>query len=84
MEEGKCKWFDPEKGFGFIIPNDGGKDIFVHHSAILGEGFKTLDQDEKVRYEIMEGKKGPQAANVVRLGGGIKEGKKRYDGKKDC
>lgn len=62
---GKVKWFDPQKGYGFIA-GEGGKDVFVHYSAISGDGFKTLDEGEEVEYEIVQGPHGPQAANVVR------------------
>ena len=63
---GKVKWFNPDKGFGFIARPDG-DDVFVHFSAIQGEGFKTLDEDQQVEFDIVEGPRGPQAANVVKL-----------------
>ena len=63
---GKVKWFNAEKGFGFIEV-EGGDDVFVHFSAIQGEGFKTLEEGQDVEFEIVEGDRGPQAANVVRL-----------------
>ncbi len=63
---GKVKWFNAEKGFGFIEREDG-DDVFVHFSAIQSEGFKTLEEGEAVEFEIVEGNRGPQAANVVRL-----------------
>ena len=61
------KWFNDVKGYGFIRPDAGGKDVFVHHSAIQMEGFRTLSQCERVEYEVEDGPKGPQAANVRRL-----------------
>ena len=63
MAKGKVKWFNDQKGYGFIAV-DGGKDVFVHHSAITGEGFKTLKEGESVEFDITEGPKGQQAANV--------------------
>lgn len=63
---GKVKWFNAEKGFGFIESNEGG-DVFVHFSAIQAEGFKTLEEGQEVEFDIVEGNRGPQAANVVRL-----------------
>ena len=65
---GIVKWFNEAKGFGFITPQDGSKDCFVHHSAIQGKGFKTLVEGERVEFDIVEGTKGPAAENVVRLG----------------
>jgi len=62
---GKVKWFNQEKGYGFIEREDGG-DVFVHYSAIQQEGFKTLTEGEEVEFEIVEGARGPQAANVVK------------------
>ncbi len=67
---GTVKWFNNDKGFGFIAPENGGKDLFVHHSAIQGSGFKSLDEGERVEFDIVEGQKGPAAENVTRLGGG--------------
>ena len=62
---GKVKWFNAEKGFGFIAVEDG-DDIFVHFSAIQGDGYKTLDEGQEVEFEVVEGNRGPQAANVVK------------------
>jgi CspA family cold shock protein len=65
---GTVKWFNDGKGYGFITPDDGGKDLFVHHSAIVGSGFKSLAEGAKVDYEPVEGEKGPQATNVTPVG----------------
>ena len=67
MPQGTAKWFNDEKGYGFISPDEGGEDLFVHHSGIAGEGFKTLDEGDKVSYEATRGKKGMQAENVSRV-----------------
>jgi CspA family cold shock protein len=64
--KGTVKWFNAEKGYGFIS-TEGGEDVFVHFSAIQGEGFKTLDEGQEVEFEITEGNRGPQAANVTKL-----------------
>jgi len=64
---GTVKWFDGEKGYGFIHPDDGGEDLFVHHTGIAGEGFKSLDEGDKVTYEATQGRKGMQAENVSRV-----------------
>ena len=66
MPEGTVKWFNDQKGFGFITQDDG-PDVFVHHSSIQGEGFKTLSENDRVRFETVEGPKGPKAENVVKL-----------------
>ena len=65
METGTVKWFNAEKGYGFIESEDG-KDVFVHFSAIQSEGFKSLDEGQAVEFDIVEGARGPQAANVVK------------------
>ncbi|GMR70974.1 cold shock-like protein CspB [Aerococcus viridans] len=65
MEQGKVKWFNAEKGFGFI-ERDGADDVFVHFTAIQGEGFKSLEEGQEVSFEIEDGNRGPQAANVVK------------------
>ena len=65
VSTGTVKWFNFKKGFGFIVPDDGGGDLFVHHSEINIEGFATLDEGQKVEFEVGEGKKGPCATNVV-------------------
>src|SRR5688500_5785833 len=81
MATGVVKWFSDEKGFGFITPDDGGKDAFVHFSGIAGDGFRTLTEGAKVEYELGESSKGPQATNVriIWLGEG-REGRVRRRG----
>lgn len=64
MARGTVKWFNDAKGYGFITPDDGGKDLFVHHSAIQGDGFKSLKEGQAVEYDSERGQKGPQAVNV--------------------
>lgn len=64
MSTGTVKWFNSEKGFGFIAPDDGGKDLFVHHSEIQVSGYASLDEGQKVSFEVGEGQKGPCAVNV--------------------
>ncbi|MCC3317240.1 MULTISPECIES: cold-shock protein [Nocardia] len=64
MSQGSVKWFNGEKGFGFIAQDEGGPDVFVHYSEISGSGFKTLDEGQRVEFEVGQGQKGPQAQNV--------------------
>jgi cold shock protein len=65
MANGTVKWFNDSKGYGFIAPAEGGKDLFVHHTNIVGNGFKTLAEGASVEFERVEGEKGPEARNVV-------------------
>ena len=65
MANGTVKWFNAEKGFGFIAPDDGSADVFVHYSAIQTNGFRTLEENQRVRFEIGQGNKGPQATDVT-------------------
>ena len=67
MARGTVKWFSDQKGYGFITPEDGSKDLFVHHSAIQGEGLKSLRDGQSVEFEVSQGPKGPQATNVTKL-----------------
>ncbi|WP_375489858.1 cold-shock protein [uncultured Jatrophihabitans sp.] len=64
MSQGTVQWFNNEKGFGFITPDEGGKDVFVHFSALTGDGYKSLSENERVEYDTTAGPKGPQADNV--------------------
>jgi CspA family cold shock protein len=65
VNQGSVKWFNEQKGYGFITPSNGGEDLFVHYSEIKNEGFKTLQEGQKVQFEVGQGKKGPQAQNVM-------------------
>jgi CspA family cold shock protein len=65
MSKGTVKWFNPDKGFGFITPEDGGDDLFVHHSEIQSNGYASLDEGQTVEFEVGQGQKGPCATNVV-------------------
>ncbi len=67
MNTGTVKWFNNSKGFGFITPDDGDKDCFVHHSAIQGDGFKSLNEGDKVEFNVVQGQKGPAAENVAKI-----------------
>ena len=67
VSEGTVKWFSRDKGYGFIKPDDGGEDIFVHRTGIAGEGFRILDEGDKVTYGVTEGRQGPQATNVSKV-----------------
>lgn len=68
MTQGTVKWFNAEKGFGFIEIDGGGEDVFVHYKSITGDGFRTLDEGERVEFDVTPGRKGDQAENVQRLG----------------
>ncbi|MDN5558148.1 MAG: cold shock domain-containing protein [Ruaniaceae bacterium] len=67
MTQGTVKWFNGDKGFGFIAPDGGGEDVFVHHSAINAQGFRNLQEAQRVEFDIEQGNKGPQAVNVTGL-----------------
>ncbi len=70
MMKGTVKWFSDQKGYGFITPEDGSKDVFVHHSAIQGDGFRSLRDGQSVEFEVTQGPKGPQATNVTKTEAG--------------
>jgi CspA family cold shock protein len=80
MPTGTVKWFDAAKGFGFISPDGGGKDVFVHFSAIQGSGYRALDEGARVDFNIGQGPKGPQAENVTRIDGGGTGGDRAQSG----
>jgi len=67
MAKGTVKWFNNSKGYGFITPEDGSQDVFVHHSSIQGEGYKSLDEGQTVEFEVQQGQKGPEAVNVAKM-----------------
>lgn len=67
MEKGTVKWFDNSKGYGFVSRENGGKDVFVHHTSIQGTGYKSLEEGQKVEFEVTQGQKGDQAVNVVKI-----------------
>ncbi|OGS47624.1 MAG: cold-shock protein [Elusimicrobia bacterium RIFOXYB2_FULL_62_6] len=67
MTKGKVKWFNDKKGYGFITPDEGGAELFVHHQDITGEGFKTLAEGQAVEFDVVQGEKGPKAVKVVKL-----------------
>lgn len=67
MPTGTVKWFNAEKGFGFIAPDEGGPDVFAHYSAIATSGYRSLEENQKVQYEVTQGPKGPQASNITPL-----------------
>ena len=67
MAKGTVKWFNNSKGYGFLTPEDGSQDVFVHHSSIQGEGYKSLDEGQTVEFEVQQGEKGPEAANVAKM-----------------
>ena len=67
MAKGKVKWFNDQKGYGFVTPEDGSKDLFVHYQEIQGDGFKTLDEGQEVEFDIVESEKGPKAVKVRKL-----------------
>ncbi|GMA31075.1 transcription antiterminator/RNA stability regulator CspE [Litorihabitans aurantiacus] len=67
MTDGTVKWFNAEKGFGFITPDDGGSDVFAHFSAIVADGYRSLEENQRVSFEVTQGPKGPQASNITAI-----------------
>ncbi len=67
MPQGTVKWFNAEKGYGFITPEEGGQDLFVHHTAIQEKGFRSLNENQRVSFDVTQGPKGPQASNVTKI-----------------
>jgi cold shock protein len=78
MATGTVKWFNDSKGYGFISPEDQGKDLFVHHTSIAGDGFKSLSEGAKVEFDAAEGEKGPEAKNVVQLNAEVSSNARRH------
>jgi cold shock protein len=83
MPQGTVKWFNDEKGFGFITPDDGSEDVFVHHTGISGGGFKSLEEDERVTYELTRGRRGMQAENVSKASRSSSGGRSSFESEKN-